>query len=419
MTLSRRAVVKAGCAALVVLPSVHATGQAKHHVVVVGGGAGGATAAQTLQRLTGGAIDITLVEQDKRYTTCFFSNLVLGGIRSLESITHGYDRFGGIRVVHARVTGLKRDRKRVTLADGAEIAYDTLILSPGIALDYASIPGYSEATADRLPHAWKAGAQTVKLRAQLDAVKDGARIVMIAPPNPYRCPPGPYERISMIAHLMASTGRKKVKITILDPKDKFSKQALFMEGWERHYPGMIQWIGADVLGGIKALDHKSMTVETEIDTFQADVINPIPRQVAGELAVAAGLVNDSQFCPVVPETMQSTIDPAIHVIGDSCIAGDMPKSAFAAASQARMASFAIAAALAGKPLPEARYFNTCWSAIAPDDSVYIGAAYAPKDGKIASISSFVSQVDESPELRRKTALQAVDWYDAMTLGMFG
>jgi NADPH-dependent 2,4-dienoyl-CoA reductase/sulfur reductase-like enzyme len=390
-----------------------------HRIVILGGGAGGAAAAQTLARITADATEITLIEEQQKYVTCFFSNLVLGRLRSLESITHGYERLKGIKLVHARATAIMQEEKLIQLTDGSSGPYDTLILSPGIVVDYDSIDGYSEEVAERLPHGWKAGPQTVALRAQLDALKDGARIVMIAQPNPYRCPPGPYERISMIAHLMSSTGRKNVKITILDPKEKFSKQALFLEGWEKHYPGTVQWIGKDVLGAITSLDTDKMAVKAELGNFEADLINPIPRQTAPKLLIDSGLANETQFCPVVPETMQTSIDPAIYVIGDSCIAVDMPKSAFSAASQARTASLTIAAGLAGKSAPEARYFNTCWSAIAPEDSVYIGAAYAPKDGKITSIASFVSQAGESPELRKKTAVQAMDWYDAITVGMFG
>lgn len=419
MTISRRTFIVGAAALTFGALTINANGQAKHRIVVLGGGAGGATAAQTLARLTGDATEITLIEQDKTYTTCFFSNLVLGNIRTIESITHDYSKLKGIKVVQARAAEIRRDAKRIVLADGSQLGYDTLILSPGIALEYGSIPGYSEDVAEHLPHAWKAGAQTVALKAQLDALKDGASIVMIAPPNPYRCPPGPYERISMMAHLMASTRRKNARITILDPKEKFSKQALFMEGWEKHYPGMVQWVGKDVLGEIKSLDPEKMTVETGIDAFKADLINPIPKQTAGAIAIASGLANETGFCPVKPESMQSTIDPAIHVIGDSAIAGDMPKSAFSAASQARLASFAIADGLLGKPLPEARLFNTCWSLIAPEDSVYIGATYAPKDGKITSVANFVSKAGEDAETRKKTALQANDWYDAMTFGMFG
>ena len=218
-------------------------GQARPRVVVVGGGPGGGTVARYAARDATGAVDVTLIEPQREFTTCFFSNLYVGGFRSFKSITHGYQNVAraGVRVVHEWASSINRERKMVVLAGGARVPYDRLAIAPGIDLKWGSVPGYSEAAAETMPHAWKAGAQTKALTQRLNALDDGALIVMTAPPNPYRCPPGPYERISMFAHVLKSKGHKRSKIVIVDAKPSFSKQGLFTEGWERHYPGMVEW----------------------------------------------------------------------------------------------------------------------------------------------------------------------------------
>ncbi len=215
---------------------------ARPKVVVIGGGAGGATAARYIAKDSEGAIDVTLIEANPIYTTCFFSNLFLGDFRSFDSLNHGYDKLAsnyGITVVNKMADAIDRDGKQVVLADGTRVPYDRLVVSPGIDLVWDSVPGYSEAAAEIMPHSWKAGPQTKLLKAKLDAIENGQQIVMVAPPNPYRCPPGPYERVSMFAHVLKTKGHTDSKIIVIDPKDKFSKQALFQEGWDRHYRGMV------------------------------------------------------------------------------------------------------------------------------------------------------------------------------------
>ena len=244
-----------GSALALVAPVV--LGQAKQRVVVIGGGPGGATAAKYIAKDSGGALDVVLVEPASQFVTCFHSNLYLGGFRSLQSITHGYDKLTanyGIRHARQMATQIDRDKKQVVLADGTRLSYDRLVVSPGIDLKYDSVPGWGQAHEETMPHAWKAGKQTEILKARLDAVPNGGLIVMIAPPNPYRCPPGPYERVSMMAHVLKSAGKKDAKIVIIDPKESFSKQGLFQQGWDTYYPGMVEWLGPKIHEGVKSVD---------------------------------------------------------------------------------------------------------------------------------------------------------------------
>ena len=421
LKLNRRQVAGLGAGLAASLLARPALAQGRPKVVVIGGGAGGGTAARYIVRDAKGAIDVTLVEASKRYATCFYSNLSIGGFRTFESLEFGYDTMAkaGVTVVHDRATGVDRAARTVTLAGGRTLPYDRLIVAPGIDLKWDSVPGYSEAAAGTMPHAWKAGPQTQLLTARLNAVEDGQTVVMVAPPNPYRCPPGPYERASMFAHVLAAKGLKNAKVVILDPKDKFSKQALFVDGWTRHYPGMVQWIGPDVHGGIKGVDPSTGEVKTDLDTFRGALVNVIPAQTAGRIAHDAGLVNETGWCPIDPFTMRSKADTSVFVLGDATIAGDMPKSAFSANSQAKVAAMHVRADLiAAKAFP-ARYANTCWSLIDTDDSIKIGAQYEPTEEKIAAKQNFLSKVDETPEVRRQTFEESVAWYDAITADIFG
>jgi len=403
------------------LLSPGALGQGKPRLVVVGGGPGGATVARYVAKDSNGAVDVTLIEPLKEFTTCFFSNLYVGGFRSFESITHGYDKIksAGVKVVHAMATSVDRDKKQVVLAGGERVPYDRLVIAPGIDLKYDSVPGYSEEAAKIMPHAWKPGEQTKLLVAKLNALKDGDQIVMVAPPNPYRCPPGPYERASMFAHVLKSKGFKNSRIIILDPKPSFSKQGVFAEGWEKHYPGMIEWQDPKIHGGIKGVDAKAGTVITDFETYKPALANVIPAQVAGKIGRDAGLANQTGFCPIEEASMKSKIDPNIFVVGDASIAGDMPKSAFAANSQAKVAAMTIRAELTRSRAFPARYANTCWSLIAPGDDIKVGASYQPAEGKIKSTGGFVSQKDEPADLRAQNYKESVDWYNSIVADIFG
>jgi hypothetical protein len=281
------------------------------------------------------------------------------------------------------------------------------------------VPGWSQAAEQVMPHAWKAGPQTELLIRRIDAVPDGGLIVMIAPPNPYRCPPGPYERVSMMAARLKAQGKSKARIIILDPKDSFSKQPLFQQGWEKHYPGVVEWLGPKVHDGVKSVDPKTGEVVTGFETYKADLVNIIPAQMAGAIARDAGLAGTGKFCAIDPANMRSAVDPAISVLGDSSIAGDMPKSAFSANSQAKVVAQALRAELTGARAFPTRYANTCWSLITADDCVKVGGVYAPADGKIAATSTFVSKADESEQQRHLQTEENYGWYSGFVADVFG
>jgi sulfide dehydrogenase [flavocytochrome c] flavoprotein chain len=396
-------------------------GQAKPKVVVVGGGPGGGTVARYVNKDAAGAIEVTLVEPQKSFTTCFFSNLYVGGYRDFKSITHNYNKVAkeGVKVVHDRASAIDRDKKQVVLAGGRRLPYDRLVIAPGIDIKFDSVPGYSEAASQIMPHAWKPGAQTQLLVKKLNALKDGDTIVMIAPPNPYRCPPGPYERVSMFAHVLKKKGHKKSKIIILDPKTTFSKQALFMEGWEKYYPGMIEWQEPKMHGGIKGVDPKTGEVKTDLANYKAQLVNVIPAQTAGKIALDAGLADKSGFCPILPESMKSANDAFIFVVGDACIPGDMPKSAFSANSQAKVAAMVIRGELTAARTFPPRYTNTCWSLIETDDDVKVGGTYEPGDGKLKAVTTFVSQKGEPADVRKRNYQESIDWYNGIVADVFG
>ncbi|MFK8083647.1 MAG: FCSD flavin-binding domain-containing protein [Granulosicoccus sp.] len=410
-----------GAATMIAPPAL--LGQGRPKVVIVGGGAGGATVARYLAKDSEGAIDVTLIENSKEYTTCFFSNLYVGDVRDFKSITHSYDTLAamdGLTVVHDMATGIDRASKTVTVAGGESFAYDRLVVSPGIDLIYDSVPGYSAEAAEIAPHAWQGGPQTELLKAKLDALENGQNIVMVAPANPYRCPPGPYERVSMMAHMLKSKGFSDSTITILDTKPKFSKQGLFTEGWEENYPGVIEWLPPEIHGGIVGVDAVAGTVETDLDIFEGALLNVIPAQKAGAIAADAGITNDTGFCPIAAESMRSTVDENIYVIGDASIAGAMPKSGFSANSQAKVAAMNIRGDLTDSRVFKAKYSNTCWSLISPENGVKVGAQYeAGEEGKIVSTTTFVSQTGESAETRSETYQESIGWYDAIIADMFG
>src|SRR5271170_194541 len=402
------------------LASRMALGQAKPRVVVVGGGVGGSTVSKYLA--TGSkALDITLIEPKARYPTCFFSNLYLAGLRSFESLTHGYETLAqryGVNIVHETAARIDPAAKTVRLASGAALPYDRLVVSPGIAFKFGAIDGYDEAATQTMPHAWNAGPQTKLLRAQLEAMEDGGVFLIAAPPNPFRCPPGPYERACLVAYYFRQY-KPRSKILILDAKDTFFEQDLFQDGWNRLYPGMIEWLPAEFTGGVKAVDLKGRSVQTASETFNASVANIIPPQVAGRLAQQAGLADQSGWCPVDPITFESKLQPGVYVVGDAASAGDMPKSAFCANSQAKVCAFAIAAALTGSQPIAPHLFNTCFTYLAADDAVSDAIRFTLADGTIKIGDIFMSKVGESPESRRQAVREAGGWYDAFTHDVFG
>lgn len=419
MTLSRRGLLGAATAAGALLAAPRVIGQARPRVVVVGGGVGGTTAARYLAKDAQGALDVVLVEPTRKYYTCFFSNLYIGGFWDYEKLGHDYGTLAsdyGVNVIHDRATGIDRDAREVALAGGGRLSYDRLALSPGIDFVEGSVPGWDVTAQHAMPHAYKAGHQTQLLKAQVERMPEGGTFVMVAPPNPYRCPPGPYERVSMIAHLLTEQN-PSAKILVFDPKDKFSKMGLFQEAWATRYPGMIEWVGG-VFGEVEEVRPEAMEVIVG-ETVKADVCNVIPAQKAGLIAETAGLTNDAGWVEIVPATMQSRADENIHVLGDATDAGDMPKSGYSANSQAKAAAMAIRAALTDSRAFPPKYSNTCWSLLGTDDGVKVGASYEATEDRIAKTDGFISETGESVETRRQTYQESLGWYAGITADMFG
>ncbi|MBL4749078.1 MAG: FAD-dependent oxidoreductase [Amylibacter sp.] len=393
----------------------------KPRVVVVGGGAGGATAARYIAKGSKGAIDVTLIEPTRTYYTCFFSNLYIGGLRDFSSLGHTYGKLAadyGINVVHDWAIGVDRDAKTVMLAGGDKIPYDRLILSPGIDFVDGAVEGWDVSAQNKMPHAFKAGSQTQLLKAQIEAMPQGGTFAMVAPPNPFRCPPGPYERVSMIAHVLKQKN-PTAKILIADPKPKFSKMALFQDGWAEHYEGMIDWVGPDFGGDLVSVNPDEMTLTIDGEVNKVDVCNVIPAMKAGRIAEIAGVTNDKGWAPVNAIDMSSKMDANIYVLGDSAQQGDMPKSGFSANSQAKVCANAVRGSLTGSKVFPAKFSNTCWSLIDTNDGVKVGATYQATDEKIAKIEGFVSKVGESAETRQTTYEESVGWYSGITADMFG
>ena len=364
---------------------------------------------------------MTLVEPKQRYTTCFFSNLYLAGVRSLESLTHDYQTLArrySINVIHDAAATIDPVAKIVVLAGGTRLPYDRAVVAPGIGFKYGAIEGYDEAATQIIPHAWNAGPQTELLRRQLESMEDGGVFIIVAPPDPFRCPPGPYERASLVAYYFKQF-KPRAKILILDAKDTFFEQDLFEDGWNRHYPGMIEWLPGQFTGGIKSVDVKTRAIRTAGETFNASVANIIPAQIAGELAQRAGLADQSGWCPIDPMTFELKLQPGTHVIGDAASAGEMPKSAFTANSQAKACAFAIAAALTGSEHIAPHLFNTCFTLLAPNDAVSDAIVFEPQAGSIKITDIFFSQLGETAEARRQAAHQADGWYAAFIHDVFG
>ncbi|KQB95730.1 flavocytochrome C [Loktanella sp. 1ANDIMAR09] len=420
MRFDRRTFLGSAAATTGLLAAPMVRAQGKPRVVVIGGGAGGATAARYLAKDSQGALDVTLVEPTRTYYTCFFSNLYLGGFRDMGSLGHSYGTLAsdyGINVIHDWAVGVDRDAKTVTLAGGSSLPYDRLILSPGIDFVDGAVEGWDVSAQNAMPHAYKGGSQTELLKAQIMAMPQGGTFAMVAPPNPYRCPPGPYERISMVAHTLKEVN-PTAKILIADPKESFSKQGLFEEGWNRHYAGMVERIGPDFGGANVSVDPQAMTLTIDGDVNDVDVCNVIPAMKAGRIAEIAG-ITDGNWAPVNAADMSSKMDPNIHVLGDAAAQGDMPKSGFSANSQAKVCANAVRGALTGSTVFPARFANTCWSLIDTNDGVKVGATYEATDEKIAKVDGFVSATGESDELRAATYQESIGWYDGIVADMFG
>ena len=409
----------AGVAARVLpSPAVAASDRARARVVIVGGGAGGASVAHQLLKNTR-KIDVTLIEPNPIYTSCFFSNHYIGGFRSLNSLQHDYDGLKkiGVKLVQDRALSIDTQKRIVTLESETKMPYDRLVLSPGIELKYEAIEGYGSDVAQIMPHAWIAGEQSRLLHHRLLDMKDGGVVVISVPDAPYRCPPAPYERATLIAHYLKYY-KPSSKLIILDEKSLFPQMELFEEAWNGEYKGFVEWVPADKHGGISAVMANERTIITDNgDRIKADVANIIPPQRASSIAARAGCAL-GDWCPIVPESFASRQVADVFVIGDAATARNMPKSASSAHSQAQIVANAIAAELTGRKKFPPRYRTASWSILSANNAIKAGGSYVAGKELVEQKTAFSSEVKEDKSVRAENFRQALNWYEEITSDMF-
>lgn len=349
-------------------------------VVVVGGGYGGATAAKYLRMFSEGTVDVTLVEPNAAFVSCPISNLVVGGFKNMADITTPYDNLQarhGVKLVKDMVTAIDPVKKVVKLAGGGELPYDRVIVSPGIDFMWETLPGMASAAAkDQVLHAWKAGAQTVALRKQLEAMPDGGVYAISIPQAPYRCPPGPYERACLVAAYFKKA-KPKSKVIIFDANDDVqSKKGLFMKAWADHYKGIIEYRPKHKVVDVDAATN---TLKFEFnDDFKAGVVNVLPDMRAGDIAVKTGLATaNKRWCEIDWQTHESVAVKNVHILGDALqIAPLMPKSGHMANQHAKVCAAAVVSLLQGKAPPALPlYANTCYSFVTEEDVVHVASVH--------------------------------------------
>ena len=421
--INRRDFLKVlGCVPLVAwgIAPRSASAAAKARVVVIGGGYGGVIAAKYL-KMAEPEMEVILIERNKNYVSCPLSNEVVGGESSMEYLTFGYDNLArhGVKVVIDSVEAIDPQERKVRVKGGKTFAYDQCIVSPGVDFKWGDIEGYDEAASQIMPHAWKAGPQTALLAKQIKDMKDGGTVIISAPDDPFRCPPGPYERACLIANYFKHH-KPRSKVLILDTKNTFSKMPLFKQGWAQHYQGMIEWVSGENDGAVARVDTKTRTVFTQLSKHQGEVVNIIPDQKAGKIAFLAGLTDKSGWCPVNFATFESTIHKNVYVLGDSTVS-PMPKSAYSANSQAKVCVSAILATLRNEPLVDPALTNTCYSIIAPNHGISVAHIFELKDGKLVQVpgAGGVSPIDATPAFRKLESIYAYSWYKNITTEMFG
>ena len=404
--------VAGGAAAVSSIGFPAIVGAASKKVVIVGGGVAGATTAKYI-RMADSSIDVTLVEPNKEYYTCFMSNEVLSGHRTMDTIKVTYDglRGHGVNVVHDTVTDIDAAGKKVMTAGGKTLAFDRCVVAPGISF-IDNIEGYTGDAMKAMPHAWKAGEQTVILRKQLEAMPDGGVVAIAAPPNPFRCPPGPYERACQIAMYLQAK-KPKSKLIIMDSKDKFSKFGLFKQAFSRYFPDHIEWVAAKDGGKVTRVDAKTNTLYVGDTAHKVDVANVIPAQRAGTIAMKAGLTNDKGWCPIDGRTFESTMQKGVHVVGDASIAAPLPKSGYAANSEGKVCAAAIVDMLNGRTPGDPALVNTCYSIVGPNDAISVAMVYDLQEGKLSKVkgSGGLTPKDASAEMRGREVQYAYSWFE--------
>lgn len=396
--------------------------QAAPRVVIVGGGFAGASCARAL-RTADPRIAVTLVEANRIYTAPPRSNTVLGGLRPLSDQQFGYDRIAaaGIDVKIAAATGVDPQARNVTLSTGDKLSYDRLVVAPGIDFHWDALSGYSAAAAAQAPHAWTAdAAQLELLRSQIEAMEDGGLVAIVSPVNPARCPPGPYERASLIAHYL-KTKKPRSKLVILDAKDTFTMQQLFLDAWQQFYPGMIEWKSPSSGGNAASIDIAKKTIETDFDNYKYAVANVIPPQKAGRIAELAGVTDRTGWCPVDAVTFESSQQKNIHVIGDAAIAGAMPKSAFSGIIEGKLCAAAMMRLFSGAPPGASDLGSDCYSLVAPDYAISITGTFRPVNGEYTEVDHSIrsSAPDAPPAQRAREAADADAWFRTATSEIFG
>jgi NADPH-dependent 2,4-dienoyl-CoA reductase/sulfur reductase-like enzyme len=419
--MTRRNVVGgvAATAASLALPCP-SSAQSAARIVVIGGGFGGASCARALKRIDP-KLQVTLIEPNRTFTACPFSNEVIAGLREIESQQFSYDAISaaGVTVLTQAAVSVNPQMRLVVVADGKSLPYDRLVLSPGIDVRFDALPGYDEAAAAKMPHAWKAGEQTLLLRRQLEAMDDGGLVALAVPAAPLRCPPAPYERASLIAHYLKSR-KPRSKVLILDAKDAFPQQRLFENAWKELYPGMIERVSLSQGGRVTSVDPATSTIVTDFGNYTAQVANVIPAQKAGRIAEIAGAADNTGWCPIDPVTFASRLVPNVHVIGDACIGGGIPKSASAANAQAKACAAAVANLISGIQPETPRLVGACYNTVAPGYAFSLSGVYQPRDGMFAEIEGGgTSPVDAPRELRTREADEAQSWYKTITVEAFG
>ncbi|TSE34635.1 Sulfide dehydrogenase flavocytochrome c flavoprotein chain [Tepidimonas charontis] len=381
------------------------------HVVVIGGGYGGATAAKYTRMFSEGKVRVTLIEPNPTFISCPISNLVIGGIKKIEDITIPYDNLEkrhGVKIVRDRATTIDPDKRIVKLASGGEIAYDRLIVSPGIDFMWETLPGMAKPGAqDKVLHAWKAGPQTVALRKQLEAMPDGGVYALSIPLAPYRCPPGPYERACMVAHYFKKA-KPKSKVIVFDANDDVtSKPALFKKAWDEHYKGILEYRPKH---RVVDVDAATNTLKFEFnDNFKGDVLNVLPNMRAGDIAAQAGLATaNKRWCDVDFLTFESKAVKNVHVLGDAIqIAPAMPKSGHMANQHGKTCAAAIVNLLMGKEPPATPlYANTCYSFVTDEDVVHVASVhrYDPEKKTMLTVPGSGGVSARASELEGRYAL---------------
>jgi sulfide dehydrogenase [flavocytochrome c] flavoprotein chain len=424
LTATRRHVVRGFAAAAIssVFPCPsHAQSGAR--VIVIGGGFGGASCARALRKIDP-KLRVTLIEPNRIFTACPFSNEVIAGLRDIGAQQFGYDKIAatGVTVIAQAATRVDPQGRTVGLADGTSLPYDRLVLSPGIDLRFDALPGYDEATTAKMPHAWKAGEQTSLLRRQIEAMEDGGVVAIAVPATPYRCPPAPYERASLIAHYLKAR-KPRSKVLILDAKDTIPQQQLFEHAWKTFYPGLVERISLSQGGRLVSVEAATNTLVTEFGDYAPQVANVIPPQKAGNIAKLAGAADRTDWCPIDPATFASKLVPNIHVIGDAIIGGSVPKSASAAHAEGSVCAAIVASLIAGKPPESPTFEGICYNTVAPGYGFFMSGSYHPRDDLFAEIvgSSFTSPLNGSglDEVRKREADQAQAWFKRITVETFG